>query len=93
MPTSSTEAPGRVISEPVEMMKVVSTEKKVGILRLQDWTASPPSPSAQDDRLRHYSFPRSIFTTCRIAFSFRRYHRHCPCLVASTRPALVRIDM
>ncbi len=40
-----------------------------------------------------YSFPRNIFTTCRIAFSFRRYHRHCPCLLASTKPAFVRIDM
>ena len=38
-----------------------------------------------------YNFPRKFFTTCRIAFSFRRYQRHCPCLVASTNPAFVRI--
>ena len=38
-----------------------------------------------------YSFPRKIFATPRIAFSLRRYHRHCPFLVASTSPALVKI--
>ena len=38
-----------------------------------------------------YNFPRNALTTARMAFSFRRYHRHCPCLVASTNPAFVKI--
>jgi hypothetical protein len=40
-----------------------------------------------------YNFPRNVFTTSRIAFSLRRYHRHCPFLVASTSPAFVRMAM
>ena len=38
-----------------------------------------------------HSFPRNVFTTSRIAFSFRRYQRHCPCFVTSTNPALDRM--
>ena len=40
-----------------------------------------------------YNFPRKIFTTPRIAFSSRRYHRQVPRRVASTNPALVKIAM
>ena len=40
-----------------------------------------------------YSFPADVFTTPRITFSLRRYHRHCPFFVASTNPAFVRIAM
>ena len=40
-----------------------------------------------------YNFPRNAFTIARIAFSLRRYQRHCPFFVASTSPALVRIPM
>lgn len=38
-----------------------------------------------------YSFPFNPFTIPRIAFSLRRYQRHWPFLVASTKPAFVRI--
>lgn len=40
-----------------------------------------------------YNFPRKFFSTCRMAFSFRLYHRHCPSFVASTNPAFVRMAM
>jgi hypothetical protein len=40
-----------------------------------------------------YSFPRKVFTIPRSAFSFRRYQRHCPSLVASTSPAFVKTAM
>jgi hypothetical protein len=52
------------------------------------------SKGAQKRRLpSRYNLPRKVLTTVRIAFSLRRYQRHCPFLVASTSPALVRIAM
>jgi len=56
----------------------------------------PLGPSGARLKRTHgsfYSFPRNVFTSWRIAFSLRRYQRHCPFLVASTSPALVRIAM
>lgn len=47
-----------------------------------------PGPHEQNQ-----SLVRSVLTICFSAFSLRRYQRHWPCLVASTRPALVRIAM
>ena len=44
-------------------------------------------------RTRPYSSPRNRFTTPRIAFSLRRYHRHWPFLLASTSPAFVKMLM
>ena len=44
-------------------------------------------------RRSRYNFPLNAFTIPRIAFSLRRYQRHCPFLVASTNPAFVRIAM
>lgn len=43
--------------------------------------------------VRPYNFPRRLLTTLRIAFSSRRYHRHCPCFAASTKPALVKMPI
>lgn len=40
-----------------------------------------------------YNSPRNVFNIPRIAFSWRRYQRHCPFLVASTSPAFVKTAM
>ncbi len=44
-------------------------------------------------RTGSYNPLRNVFTILRIAFSSRRYQRHCPFLVASTNPAFVKMPM
>ena len=64
---------------------------------LQRWgkrTANQPRPGGTPEPIAQlYNFPFNVFTIARIAFSFRRYHRHCPFFVASTSPAFVRMPM
>ena len=86
---------GRRSADIVEPRKLWSPGRLIwGCAQGAKWKSAHEAELAEADfKRRAYSFPRNILTTCRSAFSFRRYHRHCPCLLASTSPALVKIDI